>query len=463
MVFPTLEFLLFFAVVLVLNLLCDGRPATRKAMLIGASYFFYGVWDVRFLALMGGVTVVAWVGGLFVTRPGLRRPVLILSIGLLLGTLGIFKYANFFILSLSGLLSSIGLARDMTWAGVILPVGISFYVFQAISYVVDVARGDIAHRKNPADVALYISFFPQLVAGPIVRAADFLPQIDAPQPPTAAIRAEAVVLILIGLFKKMVVANYLGVLLVDPTFAFPAEQDALTAWVALLAYAFQIFCDFSGYSDIAIGIALLLGYRFQRNFNQPYRAASLREFWQRWHISLSSFIRDYLYIPLGGNRGGAGRVAVVLIVTMTLAGLWHGAAWPFVMWGFLHGAGLAVERLFRARGLRLVRPVATLLTFAFVVLLWLPFRAGSTDVALQMLTTMTGGSLATSAPIALPVWVLLVIGFAMNHLPLSLRSRSIDAIANLPAIGQAATLALGVLLNFALSQEGTAPFIYFQF
>lgn len=463
MVFPTLEFVLFFAVVLALNLLCDGKPAARKAMLIAASYFFYAVWDVRFLALMGGVTLVAWLAGLFVTRPGWRKPVLILSISALLGTLGIFKYANFFILSFSELLSVVGLGRDMTWAGVILPVGISFYVFQAISYVVDVARGDIHHRKNPADVALYISFFPQLVAGPIVRAADFLPQIDTPQPPTAAIRAEAVVLILIGLFKKMVVANYLAVMLVDPVFAFPTEQDALTAWLALLAYAFQIYCDFSGYSDIAIGVALLLGYRFQANFNQPYRAASLRDFWQRWHISLSTFIRDYLYIPMGGNKGGLPRSLFILILTMTMAGLWHGAAWPFVLWGFLHGAGLASERLFRKAGMRLYKPVAIALTFIFVVLLWLPFRAGSTDLALQMLDVMTGGSKGNGVEILAPVWVLIAIGFAMNLLPLSLRSRSITLIAGMPAPFQATVLALGVLLTFALSQEGTAPFIYFQF
>ncbi len=461
MVFPTLEFVLFFAIVLALNLAVDGHPGWRKGMLVAASYVFYAAWDPRMTLLMAAMSALAWGAGLLVRRPGWTRPVLTIAIAGFLGTLGYFKYANFFVLSFGQLLATLGLERDMAWAGVVLPVGISFYIFHGISYVVDIARGRVEARRNPADVAFYIGFFPHLVAGPIVRAADFLPQIDRPTPPGPALRAEAVMLILTGLFKKMVIANYLAVMLVDPVFAWPEGYGAAMAWAALLGYAVQIYCDFSGYSDIAIGIALLLGYRFKANFNQPYRAASLQEFWRRWHISLSSFIRDYLYIPLGGNHGSAGRQAAVLFFTMTIAGLWHGAAWTFILWGALHGAGLAVERAGRAAGLRLPRPLAILATFGFVLLLWLPFRAHGSANALAMVDALTtaGGGPAL-APVVL---VLLALGLLMNFLPLSWRDATISGTARIPAAGQALILATGTMFLFALSQEGTAPFIYFQF
>lgn len=461
MVFPTLEFVLFFAVVLALNLAVDGHPGWRKGMLVAASYLFYAAWDPRMCLLMAAMTALAWGAGLLVRRPGWTKPVLVVAIAGFLGTLGYFKYANFFVLSFGQLLASLGLERDMAWAGVVLPVGISFYIFHGISYVVDTARGKVEPRANPADVAFYISFFPHLVAGPIVRAADFLPQIDHPRPPDAGLRAEAVMLILTGLFKKMVVANYLAVMLVDPVFAYPEGHSAAIAWLALLGYAVQIYCDFSGYSDIAIGVALLLGYRFKANFNQPYRARSLQDFWRRWHISLSSFIRDYLYIPLGGNRGGALRQSFVLFVTMVLAGLWHGAAWTFILWGALHGAGLAVERAGRAAGVRLPHALAVLATFAFVAALWLPFRAHDSAGAVAMISAMMGGS--GSYDVAPVVYALIALGLAMNLLPLSARNGAILTLSRVPAAGQALILGAGAMLLFALSQEGTAPFIYFQF
>lgn len=463
MVFPTLDFVLFFAVVLALALALEGRNALRKGMLLAASYAFYAVWDARFILLMFAVSFVSWAAGLLVLRPNWDRWVKAISFTLLLGTLGIFKYADFFLLSLAELLSTLGLERDMAWAGIVLPVGISFFVFQAISYVMDVSRRDIEARQSLADVALYISFFPQLVAGPIVRAADFLLQIDHPRRPDALIRAEAILLIMAGLLKKMVIANYLSVMAVDPVFAFPQGQDAASAWVALLAYAVQIYCDFSGYSDISIGVALLLGYRFQANFRQPYSARSLRDFWQRWHISLSTWIRDYLYIPLGGNRGGAVRASGVLVLTMTLAGLWHGAAWPFVIWGFAHGIGLVLERLARSRGLRLPAPFAIAATFCFVVLLWLPFRAGSSETSLAMISALLRGSGPDPLPLVAAVPVLIAFGLALNAAPLSWHDTAIRGISRLGPMTQATALSFGVFFLFALAQEGTAPFIYFQF
>jgi D-alanyl-lipoteichoic acid acyltransferase DltB (MBOAT superfamily) len=463
MVFPTLQFIGFFAVVLALNEALWRSNGLRKGMLIAASYVFYAAWDVRFLLLMAFVSTVAYLGGLGVTRPGLRRLSKVLAITAMLGVLAVFKYYDFFVLSLQQMLAGSALARDLPWLALVLPVGISFYTFQAISYVMDVDRREIPARRNPADVFLYISFFPQLVAGPIVRAAHFLPQIDAPTRPDTAARATAVVLILSGLFKKMVVANYLSVLLVDPVFGLPDGQNWLSALAGVLGYTVQIYCDFSGYSDIAIGVALLLGYQFHRNFNQPYRADSLRDFWRRWHISLSTWIRDYLYIPLGGNSGSAARRHLTVIVTMTLAGFWHGAGWNFILWGFLHGAGLAAERVGRGLGLALPRLLAIALTLVFVALLWIPFRAASFPETLGMLAAF-GKTEAYAAPeLTVLVWSLIGIGLAMNWLPLAWRDRARMLLARLPAEAQAAVLTLGVWLMFATAQEGVAPFIYFQF
>jgi len=463
MVFPTLQFIGFFAVVLALNGLAWNRNAWRKALLIAASYVFYAAWDWRFCLLMLFVSLTAWLGGLGVTRPGLARLSRTLSIAAMLGVLAVFKYYDFFMLGLQQLLQDTALARDLQWMTLVLPVGISFYTFQAISYVMDVARGDVAARRNPADVALYISFFPQLVAGPIVRAAQFLPQIDAPTKPDAAARALAVVLILTGLFKKMVMANYLSVLLVDPVFDLPDGQNAMSALAGTVGYAIQIYCDFSGYSDIAIGVALLLGYRFSRNFHQPYRANSLRDFWRRWHISLSTWIRDYLYIPLGGNRGGAIRGHLTVIATMTLAGFWHGAGWNFILWGFLHGAGLALERILRKAGIRLPAPAAIAATFVFVTLLWIPFRAASFPEAMQMLAAFARVDAYAAPDLTATIWGLIALGFAMNWLPLGWRDLLQRGLSRVPPEAQAAILALATWTMFATAQEGVAPFIYFQF
>ena len=463
MLFPTLQFIGFFAVVLALNGFTWDRPTARKALLIAASYVFYAAWDIRFTLLMAFVSLTAYLGGLGVANLRLRRLAKLVSIAAMLGVLGVFKYYDFFMLNLTRLLDGTALARDLTWMTLILPVGISFYTFQAISYVMDVDRGYTEARRNPADVFLYISFFPQLVAGPIVRAAHFLPQIDALVRPDATARAAAVVLILSGLFKKMVVANYLSVLLVDPVFGFPDGQNWITALAAVLGYSVQIYCDFSGYSDIAIGVALLLGYRFHRNFDQPYRARSLREFWQRWHISLSTWIRDYLYIPLGGNHGTRVRQATTLVATMTLAGLWHGAGWNFLLWGFLHGAGLAVERGVRRAGFALPRMVATAAVLVFVTVLWIPFRAPSFADTLGMFAAFRRTGALAGPDLGVFAVTLIALGFAMNWLPLAWRDRARGWLAGFGPVGQATVLGLGVWLLFAVTQEGVAPFIYFQF
>jgi D-alanyl-lipoteichoic acid acyltransferase DltB (MBOAT superfamily) len=467
MVFPTLQFILFFLAVLTLTLLIgvsDRWAGLRKVFLLAASYLFYAAWDVRFTGLMALVSLIAWSAGFWVRDLRFGRLTLILSIVALLSILGVFKYFNFFLLSLQHMLGDSALARDLSWMRVVLPVGISFYIFQAISYVVDVSRKDVAVRHNPLDVFLYISFFPQLVAGPIVRASDFLPQLDRPARVDAAMRGAAVFLILTGLFKKMVVANYLAVLLVDPVYAFPEGQSWSQALTAVVGYSVQIFCDFSGYSDIAIGTALLLGYRFRRNFDQPYRACGLSDFWRRWHISLSSWIRDYLYIPLGGNRGSPFQTARTLMITMTLAGLWHGAGWTFLVWGILHGAGLVAERaLSRLQALRQFAVLSLPLTFAFVTFLWVPFRSDSWARVGDIATALTRTT--ATAPVALEptVFALIATGLAMNWLPPGWSAQATTTLGRAPATLQALLLAAGIVFCFAMSQDGVAPFIYFQF
>ncbi|WP_322759717.1 MBOAT family O-acyltransferase, partial [Frankia sp. Cr2] len=342
MVFPTIEFAAFFAVVMAGSWSLMPRPHLWKPFILGASYFFYGYADKRFVALLLASTVLNQAAALALARWRDRR-ILIAAIICDLGLLGWFKYYGFFALSVDRMLDRIGLPAPLPLLQVALPVGISFFTFQAMSYVIDVHRGDIRPAKT-TDFAVYQAFFPHLVAGPIVRASEFIPQLATPRDPDQVPATRAIFLIVGGLVKKIALADLLATQIVDPVFDTPSQHSSLEILVAIYGYAVQIYCDFSAYSDMAIGIALLLGFSFPDNFDRPYTAASLREFWRRWHITLSRWLRDYVYVPLGGNRHGPRRTYANLMITMILGGLWHGAAWTFVIWGALHGAGLAAER-----------------------------------------------------------------------------------------------------------------------
>jgi D-alanyl-lipoteichoic acid acyltransferase DltB (MBOAT superfamily) len=360
-----------------------------------------------------------------------------------------------------------GLQHELPFVEILLPVGISFFTFHGVSYITDVYRGDVAVCRSPLDMALYMSFFPQLVAGPIVRAAYFLPQLarlsDEPVPIAAAL-----MLILGGMIKKVIIANYLATGLVDPVFAAPDQYGGPDLLLATYAYAVQIYCDFSAYTDIAIALAALCGFRFPRNFNQPYRAQRLREFWQRWHISLSTWLRDYLYKPLGGNRHGRFNTYRNLMITMLLGGIWHGAAWKFVMWGALHGGGLAVERmcepLIGRRPITLAgKIVSTLVVFHFVCLAWIFFRAEDFTVAGVFITGLFHG---WTEPVqqAQPAMVaLIVIGMVGQFLPPGSFERVGLAMQRVPYWGLGAAAGLVLAAINALGPEGIAPFIYFRF
>jgi len=470
MLFPTLGFLLFFLIVAAAMAALGTRFAAKKTVLVLASYYFYGQWDWRFCFLLAGSSVVSYIAGQLIDRASderRARTILGIAVALHLGLLGIFKYFDFFISSANQLARLLGLEHEVPFIEILLPVGISFFTFHGISYITDVYRRDVAVCRNPLDMLLYMSFFPQLVAGPIVRAAYFLPQLARPSTEPIPV-GPALLLILSGLFKKVVIANYLATGLVDPVFSAPTSYGGPDLLLATYGYAVQIFCDFSAYSDMAIALAALLGFRFPANFNQPYRAQRLREFWQRWHISLSTWLRDYLYKPLGGNRGGRLNTYRNLLLTMLLGGLWHGAAWKFIAWGALHGGGLAVERMLEPWiGRRALSPaakiIATLIVFHFVCLAWIFFRAEDFAVASLYIGGLASGwgeGVQQAGPF---VVALIAIGLAGQFTPDALFDRVALAFARVPSWGLGAMAGIVVAMINALGPEGVAPFIYFRF
>jgi alginate O-acetyltransferase complex protein AlgI len=467
MLFPTFDFLLFFVVVVVLLAALHRHHEPRKLVLVVASYVFYAQWNWRFCFLLASSTLWTYAAGLAMTATDAaswRRRIVAVAVAGHLALLGVFKYFDFFVGSLNDLAHHLGLAHELPFIEIILPVGISFFTFHGISYVVDVYRGDVPVCRRLTDMALYISFFPQLVAGPIVRASFFLPQLYRENPVPIAV-GPPLLLIVGGLFKKVVVANYLATDLVDPVFFDPASFSTLDLLFAAYGYAVQIYCDFSAYSDMAIGLAALLGYWFPPNFDQPYRAQSVREFWHRWHISLSSWLRDYLYKPLGGSRDGRWRTARNLMITMLLGGIWHGAAWKFVFWGGLHGAGLTAERFLAPSGWGrslAARVLATILVSHFVCLGWIFFRADSFDTVLVYLGSMADlhPGVNQLSPFTLS---LIALGMALQFVPAGTAPRLARALALWPEWALGAVSGVGLVAINALGPDGVAPFIYFQF
>ena len=382
MLFVEFRFFWFFlAVFCVYWSLRENR--SRKIWLLLCSYTFYAAWDWRFLFLLMGSSALDFFVGMRLARtenPRARRGWLIMSLCANLGTIAIFKYCNFFISSAAVFLGWLGLPASLHTLNIIIPVGVSFYTFHSMSYTIDVYRGKMRAVTSFVDVACFIGFFPQMVAGPIVRAAQFLPQLQSLRKFSDVDIRGALVLFLVGFVKKACIADGVAPT-VDKYFDSPANYSASSAWLAVLFYGIQIYCDFSGYTDMAIACARLLGYELTLNFNFPYLARSVAEFWHRWHISLSSWLRDYLYIPLGGNRGNRWFVARNIMITMLLGGLWHGGAWTFVIWGGLHGLALVLHRQWsewKARPAGLERAVAWLawpLTFYWICFSWIFFRA----------------------------------------------------------------------------------------
>jgi alginate O-acetyltransferase complex protein AlgI len=466
--FTTVDFAVFFTTVLALSWLVPAFGTRWKLLVLLASYVFYGWWDWRFCGLLAASTAVNQAAAEAIARRSdatARRALLALAVGAGLVTLGFFKYAGFFASSLANALGHLGIGAPLPLLQVVLPVGISFFTFQAISYVVDVYRGTIEPASR-LDFAVYLAFFPHVVAGPIVRAREFIPQLHRSTAEPRLDGGRAICLILGGLFKKVVLASFLATSVVDPVFGAPGAHSRIEVLAAVYGYAVQIWADFSGYTDIAIGCALLLGIRFPANFDAPYTATSLQDFWRRWHMTLSRWLRDYVYIPLGGSRGSSLLTARNLMVTMLLGGLWHGAAWTFVVWGGIHGAFLVAERRLRARRpagrTGVDRALARLLTFHAVCLAWIFFRADSVGTAFTLLgRLLTGGGAATL--VTLPVVLAIAAGIGAQYVPAGTVGRLTARFAQLRPAFQGGVAAAALVGIGVLGPQGVAPFIYYRF
>jgi alginate O-acetyltransferase complex protein AlgI len=473
--FPTVTFAIFFSIVLPLSWLLMPRGTRWRIFMIAASYFFYGYWNPKFVLLVVASTIwnQAWGTAIFRLRDARsRRAALTVAIAGDLGLLGYFKYAQFFEVSARNAFVHAGIHLNPEIIRVTLPIGISFFTFQAMSYVIDIYRQNF-EPVSFLDFAVYISFFPHLIAGPIVRASEFLPQLEEKKDPRKVDTGRAFFLILSGLFKKIVLANFLATTLVDRVFSLPELHNGKEILFAIYGYAVQIYCDFSGYTDIAIGLALLLGYRFPQNFNAPYTAESLRDFWRRWHMTLSRWLRDYLYIPLGGNRAGESALYRNLMITMVLGGLWHGAAWTFVVWGAIHGGALTFEHMRSNRRARLGidpppntlwrRIVRRIVVFHIVCLGWVFFRADTFHTAWVILTRLFVGWTGPTPLLTGGVLLAIAFGIAMQYIPRNAIDRVQIMLSRLSPVQLGVAMAFGLLLIDALGPQGVAPFIYFAF
>ncbi len=460
-------FYIFFFVVFVVYWLTPNSRV-RKIWLLLSSYVFYAAWDWRFLSLILLSTLVDYAAGLALARDhvrGGRKLWLIVSLCTNLGVLAIFKYFNFFLESVNIGASLFG--HYISPLNVVLPVGISFYTFQTMSYTIDVYRRELKAVRDFTDFALFVSFFPQLVAGPIVRASSFLPQLETRKYFDQIPFKSLFTLFLIGFIKKSCVSDNLAVI-IDPVFLAPGAYDAASIWISTVFYAVQIYCDFSGYTDMAIAAAGLLGYELTLNFNFPYFAKNIADFWRRWHISLSTWLRDYLYISLGGNRHGDTKTLRNLMLTMLLGGLWHGAAWNFVIWGGLHGLALIVHRKFRerfpegsGRTASFFAILAPLLTFYWVCLAWIFFRAPD----LPRAATMAGSFVAFISPGELSIgwkYGLWIFPMALAHW-IAMKGKITEQVNRIPDPIFSAGLGVAVVIALMFVRVEYRPFIYFQF
>ncbi len=477
MVFSSNIFLfLFLPLFLAIYYLVPNRGRARNWVVLIGSYLFYAWWRVDFLGLFVAVTAWNYLVGLRIAAHG-RGSVgakrwLIAGVTLDLATLAYFKYANFGVDSFNAILTGMG-AEPMAFAHVLLPIGISFYVFESISYIVDVYRGDAEATRHPVDFATFIALFPHLIAGPVFRYKDLQDQFEQREH-SWELFGHGALRFMQGFIKKVFIADSIAPMV---THAFGlSDPTTADAWLGAIAYTVQLYFDFSGYSDMAIGLGLMMGFRFVENFNQPYISQSITEFWRRWHMSLSSWLRDYLYIALGGNRGGVVRTYRNLFLTMLLGGLWHGANWTFVIWGAWHGAILCIERMLGvkadARGFRVWRWAPTLL---FVMLGWVMFRADNVGVALNLYQAMFGfdgaglsdvfASSITRLQLAtlLLAAVVLIVRGAAVHSQAQRPPLQVGARAGFASAAQWLVWPLFLLAVLKLSAQSYSPFLYFQF
>lgn len=488
MLFSSGVFFFLFIGFLLVYMMFQRQAKWRILYVTLFSLFFYykssGIW---FVLLLFTATSDFLIGKAIhsVSKQGWRKALVTLSLCIDLGMLAYFKYFNFILNSLAGIGQEIGkwfgieTLEKLTYepVNIFLPVGISFFTFQSISYIIDIYRGRINPLRRWIDYVFYVSFFPQLVAGPIVRARDFIPQIYKNTFVTREEFGEGLFLVICGLLKKTIISDYISLNFVDRVFDAPLLYTGVENLLAVYGYALQIYCDFSGYSDMAIGIALLLGFRFNINFDSPYQSATITEFWRRWHISLSSWLKDYLYISLGGNRKGNIRTYVNLFITMLLGGLWHGASVLFIFWGGMHGVALATHKFtmkhfpgFKPTGKEMNpwrRVAGIFITFNLVCLAWIFFRAKSLQTVKEMLSQITTDFHPEVFPQFIAgykgVFFLLLAGYILHFTPDSMVERTRGMLTRSPLLVQAMILALVIFVVIQVKSAGVQPFIYFQF
>ncbi len=472
MLFPTTDFAIFFTGVFVIGWLLSRHVTSWQIAMVCASYIFYGWWDWRFDFLLLLVTFVSVITGSAIGREeNKKKRKLIMSSGVtvILSILAWFKYYGFFISNVDNTIAKLGFGHSLfPLLSITLPVGISFFTFMAISYVVDIYRGSILPAK-PLEVATYLSFFPHLVAGPIVRGTELLPQIREKKIAGSIKIGESLWLILAGLFKKVVISSFVSTAIVNPVFQSPNSHSSIDVLFAVYGYAVQIWADFSGYTDIAIGVAQLIGIKFPQNFDSPYAAENLQDFWKRWHITLSRWLRDYLYIPLGGNRGSTWITSRNILITMILGGLWHGASWTFLCWGAIHGVGQVIghiRRKYRVTSSPTVSKwrtiVARISTFHIVCFGWIFFRADTIGDAFSLIKSIfTRFEMPTI--LNLNIALVIIASIAIQQLPRGWAQRFIATFARQKLIVQGLISGASLVLITTLGPQGVAPFIYYRF
>ena len=470
MLFTTGKYWLFLAIVFFVYWSVARRRSLRVIVILLASYYFYALWNPAFVPLLLGLSTVDFLtarGISLTTRARLRRALLITSIVTDVGTLILFKYFNFFSSSATALLELLHWqTRSFLIEDLVIPLGLSFLTFRSLSYVIDVYRKTMPATNRYLDYLAFVAFFPTLIAGPVVRAKELLPQFSQPKIENEQ-GVEAIFLILVGLVKKVAIADVIGMNLVDRVFDQPQLYSSLETLAAIYGYALQIYCDFSGYSDIAIGSAMLLGFKLPENFNSPYRAQNLRDFWKRWHITLSNWLFDYVYISIGGLRKRRSNLYRNLVLTFLIGGLWHGASWTFVIWGALHGVGLSITHWWHGRRDHKTRAsvwstvLCSLATFHFICLTWIVFRSQTPGQAVEVIKRLTAFQFST-ANLPTSLLLLLVLGFASHFAPPNLTTRLRDAWSWLPAPAQAVVV-LSIAFGLYYVSGAEVQFIYGNF
>lgn len=465
--FPTVQFFLFFLFVFCFSWILNFDSVVRKFFLLIASYFFYCFLDFKLLPILLLSTSVNYLIGYLIHQNDRHRSkLLILGVSINLALLGFYKYVDFLLENLNGMISLLGHSSEaIQQFDLVLPLGISFYTFQGISFLVDLNNRKIEKFPNILDFSLLICFFPHLIAGPIVRAAEILPQFQSPVDDRKVDYLKLTGLFILGLFKKVIISNYIASDIVDPVFQNLENHSGIDLWLAMYGYAIQIYCDFSAYSDMAIAVAGLLGYHFPQNFNQPYRSASLSEFWKRWHISLSSWLRDYVYIPLGGSKVSHFLNARNLMITMLLGGIWHGASWNFIIWGMIHGFALVVEKAVQSHfpNIKFNIWIKRMIVFHVVCFAWIFFRQEQFLDAVHFIQKMfISFDLTIFHRFSL---VCLGIGLLMNYVSMPTQDDYEDTLIQVlksPAT-QIAVYCFAIYLIVAMSPNQISPFIYFRF